>query len=118
MSSPLTILGIDFTSAPKARKPITCVRMSLEGHEIEFEALERWNSFHGFEQMLAADGPWSRKSKTIESRIVGFSASHRSRMRWYRISWQICGKGSTNFDQLDAEENKSVEYFRRVVYCL
>lgn len=58
MSSTLTILGVDFTSAPKARKPITCVRMSLDGRDIEFEALERWNSFHGFEQMLAADGPW------------------------------------------------------------
>ena len=58
MSSPLTILGIDFTSAPKARKPITCVRISLDGRDIEFEALERWNSFYGFEQMLAADGPW------------------------------------------------------------
>jgi hypothetical protein len=41
MSSPLTVFGIDFTSAPKARKPITCVRMSLDGRDIEFEALEK-----------------------------------------------------------------------------
>ena len=58
MTDPVTILGIDFTSAPTARKPITCARTRFDGDVLRFEGLVRWDSFAQFEAALAAPGPW------------------------------------------------------------
>lgn len=53
-----TILGIDFTSAPSFRKPITCVRASFDGVSLRLENLLRWHNFEGFEEALAAPSCW------------------------------------------------------------
>lgn len=58
MTAPVTILGIDFTSAPSARKPITCARTRFDGDVLRFEQLLRWDSFAQFEAALAAPGRW------------------------------------------------------------
>ena len=54
----ITVLGIDFTSAPSARKPITCSRARFDGAALDFEALLRLPDFASFESLLAAAGPW------------------------------------------------------------
>lgn len=53
-----TILGIDFTSAPSARKPITCARAVFEDNGLRFVELVHWRSFAEFEAALTAPGPW------------------------------------------------------------
>lgn len=51
-------LGIDFTSRPTARKPLTCAVATLEGARLRLDDLCAWNAFADFEQALAGDGPW------------------------------------------------------------
>lgn len=55
---PQTVLGIDFTSAPTARKPITCVRTGFDGNTLSFIELLRWHRFEDFDDALNAAGPW------------------------------------------------------------
>ncbi len=52
------VFGIDFTSRPTARKPITCVEARLDGRGLEFLALHEWTSFDQFDEFLVSPGPW------------------------------------------------------------
>jgi hypothetical protein len=55
----MRIFGIDFTSSPKPRKPITCLSCHLENGVLEASrGPERWGSFKEFEDRLKGDGPW------------------------------------------------------------
>lgn len=54
----MNILGIDFTSRPQRRKPITCLHCILDGDVIRAGQLHEWPSFEGFERALRAPGPW------------------------------------------------------------
>ena len=54
----MTVFGIDFTSAPSSRKPITCVRTRFKGASLSFEELLHLHDFEAFEGLLAAPGPW------------------------------------------------------------
>lgn len=56
---PQTILGIDFTSAPTARKPITCARAVFDEDTLRLVELNRWREFEEFEAALEAPGPWA-----------------------------------------------------------
>ncbi|MDJ0813778.1 MAG: DUF429 domain-containing protein [Woeseiaceae bacterium] len=58
MGRSTTVYGIDFTSAPSARKPITCVRAQFDGRMLAFEELLLLNDFDSFEQLLATPGEW------------------------------------------------------------
>lgn len=53
------IYGLDFTSAPSARKPITCARCRHEnGGLLAVEALALLEDFAALESLLASPGPW------------------------------------------------------------
>jgi hypothetical protein len=52
------ILGVDFTSAPRAAKPIVVARGRLDAGSFRLEALERLDGWPAFEQLLASPGPW------------------------------------------------------------
>lgn len=54
----MKIYGIDFTSRPKRRKPITCLACTLEGPTLRAEELTGWSTFDGFEAALTQPGPW------------------------------------------------------------
>lgn len=54
----MEILGIDFTSRPSRRKPITCLRCRLNGGVLHAETLEEWRDYNDFETALARPGPW------------------------------------------------------------
>jgi hypothetical protein len=54
----MRILGIDFTSAPRRRKPITCVACDLEDDLLVVRSLIEWADFEGFEDALQELGPW------------------------------------------------------------
>jgi hypothetical protein len=58
MNEPKTVLGIDFTSAPKRKKPITCARASFDGKSLSLDELIHWHNFEELEDALRAPGSW------------------------------------------------------------
>lgn len=52
------LLGIDFTSAPSARKPIVVAHGRLQGKRVLLERFEALPSLAAFEALLARPGPW------------------------------------------------------------
>jgi hypothetical protein len=54
----LSILGVDFTSAPRPRKPIMVARGRLVPGMFVLERLDALPDWAGFEELLAAPGPW------------------------------------------------------------
>jgi len=58
-----TVFGVDFSSAPSARKPITVARgrLGLDCHErvaLRIEALAALPDWPGFDRLLKSEGPW------------------------------------------------------------
>ena len=58
MRSALTLIGVDFTSAPRRTKPITAAFGRLAGGAVELERLEKLADWPAFESLLARPGPW------------------------------------------------------------
>jgi hypothetical protein len=54
----MRIFGLDFTSAPRSTKPITCAHCNLNGDILQLETFETFRSFDSFEAFLARPGPW------------------------------------------------------------
>ena len=54
----MNVLGIDFTSRPTLRKPISCVHCILEGSVLRAGDREEWTDFAAFELALQRPGPW------------------------------------------------------------
>ncbi len=55
----MNIYGLDFTSAPSNRKPITCVECEFTDHRLCVgDEMIRLTSFEAFETFLARPGPW------------------------------------------------------------
>lgn len=54
----LALLGVDFTSAPSRRKPVTVARGRLERGVLRFERLDVCTDFTAFEATLTEPGPW------------------------------------------------------------
>ncbi len=52
------IFGIDFTSAPNPRKPITCAVCDFAEGELHLLHIQRLTSFAAFESLLGQPGPW------------------------------------------------------------
>jgi hypothetical protein len=55
----MRIYGLDFTSAPRTGKPITCVEATWSGRRLTiYDELIRLTSFEVFEHFLCRPGPW------------------------------------------------------------
>ena len=52
------VYGLDFTSAPRREKPITCVAATLIESALHVESLVGFESFDTFENFLGSPGPW------------------------------------------------------------
>ncbi len=52
------LLGVDFTSAPTRRKPITVARGERVGAAVRLVAIDELATFAAFEALLASPGPW------------------------------------------------------------
>jgi hypothetical protein len=55
---PGLLLGVDFTCAPSARKPITVARGRRIGSVLRVEALQALPTLTAFDALLIAPGPW------------------------------------------------------------
>lgn len=54
----MRILGLDFTSAPGRRKPITCAVCTLQDSLLRVADVLSLTSFEDFEDFLRSEGPW------------------------------------------------------------
>ena len=54
----MEVLGVDFTSRPHRRKPITCLRCRIDGFVMRAKTLQEWPRFEDFEAALARPSPW------------------------------------------------------------
>jgi len=54
----MRVYGLDFTSAPSARKPITCALCRVEEDRLYLDAMCALESLECFHNLLASDGPW------------------------------------------------------------
>ncbi len=54
----MKIYGLDFTSAPSPRKPITCAACDLQDTLLSVNNCLKLISFEDFEAFLRSDGPW------------------------------------------------------------
>ncbi len=54
----MQIYGLDFTSSPTRRKPITCACCELSGTVLTVTSCLKLPSFVEFETFLRSDGPW------------------------------------------------------------
>ena len=58
-ATPVTnCLGVDFTSAPTKRKPITVAHGSVHGARVSLQRVDALDSFAAFEVLLREAGPW------------------------------------------------------------
>ena len=55
MTDVITVYGIDFTSRPSRRKPITCLECRLVGDSLRLVKMKTWTTFGGFEAFLATN---------------------------------------------------------------
>lgn len=53
-----TLIGVDFTSAPRRQKPITAAVGHLQGDTLVLERVEALPDWTSFESLLARPGPW------------------------------------------------------------
>lgn len=56
--SGVAIIGVDFTSRPSHRKPITVARGRLAGDKLSVSAVDRLPSLDAFARLLEERGPW------------------------------------------------------------
>lgn len=54
----MQVYGIDFTSRPSPRKPLTCISCILEDDHLTAGDLIEWIRFEDFETALRQPGPW------------------------------------------------------------
>lgn len=52
------LIGVDFTSAPTSRKPVTVARGLLQGTTLRLLRLDALPGLAGFDALLAEPGPW------------------------------------------------------------
>lgn len=52
------IYGLDFTSAPCKKKPLTCAICAFDGDVLRLEELKPLVDFNALEELLASPGPW------------------------------------------------------------
>lgn len=58
MPEPLAVAGVDFTSRPTRRKPITVALGRLQHGVVRLDRLDTHDSFERFARWLATPGPW------------------------------------------------------------
>lgn len=52
------LLGVDFTSAPSTRKPVTVARGRLKGRVLQVQRIDALPTLAAFEDLLREPGPW------------------------------------------------------------
>lgn len=105
--STFAVYGIDFTSTPTARKPLTCAHAKLTGDRLSIERIESWSSFTELEAFLHHKGPWragfdfpfSQPRRLLEN--LGRAADWES-----AVKWLTSGRTRKEFEQIFTKYRK------------
>jgi hypothetical protein len=54
----VVVYGVDFTSTPRAQKPITCAECMVTGSSLKIEQIKQFATLGDFEVFLDTPGPW------------------------------------------------------------
>jgi hypothetical protein len=54
----MRVYGLDFTSAPRKAKPITCAACDFDGDRLHLRIFDTFTDFAAFEAFLQRPGPW------------------------------------------------------------
>lgn len=104
---PMKIYGLDFTSAPRLRKPVTCAIGAVFDARLYLEDLCVFANFTVFEEFLNQSGPWlagldfpfGQPKKLIQN--LGWPASWEDYMR------EVVRLGKSGFEQTLAAYRQS-----------
>jgi hypothetical protein len=96
----MRVFGVDFTSAPRLRKPITCLEAFLSGDRLTARRLYNFTDFVQFEAFLQVSGPWvagldfpfGQPGKLITN--LGWPTS------WSEYVAHVAGIGQAEFEQV------------------
>lgn len=99
----MRIYGIDFTSAPRRAKPITCAAATLRGGMLHVESLVVFECFDTFENFLGSPGPW------IAAMDFPFAQPARLRRdlgwpdRWEEVARLVAAMSPAEFERVLTE---------------
>ena len=74
----MLIYGLDFTSSPSQRKPITCACCELQDAILRVKTCLKMPTFAEFEAFLRTDGPWLAALDFPECSLIS-SFSHQTK---------------------------------------
>jgi len=105
----MRVYGLDFTSAPRREKPITCVGATLIERVLHVESLIVFECFDTFENFLGSPGPW------IAGMDFPFGQSKKLRQNlgwpedWAEIARHVGALSLTEFEALLTEYRQARE---------
>lgn len=99
----MRVYGIDFTSAPSARKPLTCALCRLDGERLLLDALCAFESLECFGNLLCSEGPWVAGMDFPFGLPRGFLEPLAWPTRWERYVTQAASLPRARFKELVRE---------------
>ncbi len=120
----MDILGVDFTSRPTPRKPITVARGTLQGGTLRVATVLRLPSLVELQSLLAAPGPWVGAidfpfglPRELIDALGWPGAGARQRRHWPRLVRHYAAldrqEVSALFDQFRARRPQGTKYAHR-----
>ncbi len=94
----IRIFGIDFTSAPSSRKPITVARAELDGNHLLIERVERLENWEEFEAFLNEPGPWRAGFDFPFSQPLQLFDDYGISGSWEHLVCQLTSAGRAAFE--------------------
>jgi hypothetical protein len=94
------IYGLDFTSNPGKKKPITCAVCSIQGGILLLESFEPMYSFPEFENFLDSEGPWVAGMNFPFGQPWKFTSGCDLSSDWTDYVYSIQQKGKHGFEEL------------------
>jgi len=94
----LRIFGVDFTSAPSPKKPLTVARAELNGNDLVLSRVDLLEDWTDFEAFLMEPGPWRAGFDFPFSQPLRLYQDLGLRGDWERLVSQITEGGRPAFE--------------------
>ena len=94
------LYGLDFTSAPRHAKPITCAHGRLSGGVLHVEELERLENFTAFESFLERPGFWTAGIDAPFAQPRRLVAALGWPQPWARYVEEVSRLGKSGFEKV------------------
>ncbi|HYA99033.1 MAG TPA: hypothetical protein VED37_02320 [Ktedonobacteraceae bacterium] len=94
----MRIYGIDFTSAPSPRKPITCAICELQANRLSVQNCVKLVTFGDFEIFLRSNGPWMAALDFPFGQPFNLISNLGWPENWEDYVWMISSMGKQEFE--------------------